>query len=280
MRYLATLVLLTAIGLNFYNGCQRMHAASRTLTSSEFYHRDGTASAGDGTRSVANEFYVEPRYKIAIIDTGYDPSRAVFKLKLCKTGHYDYLTKTSNVNFFHEHGTRVADIIAEKLKDVEYCAIIYQMYTTTEKDGPHAELKDEADAINMATGERVTAINLSFSGPDKAPEEIQALDWATQSGVTIFIAAGNEHKNLNYKCDVYPACHKFNRMIVVGMQDYDEPKKHDKDSNYGRRVDVWAPGYSFDKEDNFEHGTSFAAPRALADYILFLEHKRLAHSNH
>ncbi len=217
-----------------------------------------------------------PHYKIAIIDTGYDPARATVPLKLCKTGHYDYFTKTANLNFRDAHGTRVANLIAEKLKNVNYCAVIYQTATL----GTMSTANDRANALNLAIGEQVVAINMSIqSDPRTSDVEREAFKFVSEARVAIFVAAGNngdgyQGKNLDKNCNIYPVCYGFKDLVVVGAQDPENPKEHALSSNYGKkRVDIWAPGYYEDATDS-AFGTSYAAPRALAEYILFLDSKR------
>lgn len=218
----------------------------------------------------------EPRYKIAVIDSGYDPARAYEPAKLCKTGHYDFFTKTANVAYYHVHGTHVADVLVEKLKDVDYCLIIFQVFTETFSDGPKAGAKDIAQALHDSIGLGVTAINMSFGSFVAVKEEEQALKATATVPIPAFVAAGNDHMDLDKKCGYFPACYSAKNIVIVGAQDIDVPKMHAEYSNYGKRVSVWAPGY-FNKgeESGWKYGTSYAAPRALAEYILFLEHKRL-----
>ncbi len=89
------------------------------------------------------------------------------------------------------------------------------------------------------------------------------------------MAAGNKKLNLvRKKCLQFPECYSFKNLIVVGAQDYNEPKKHAEYSNYGTRVDLWAPGWYLNKDGSMSHGSSYAAPRALSEYILYLERKK------
>ncbi len=217
----------------------------------------------------------EPRYKIAILDTGYDPARATGNPILCKEGHYDFLTNTRNVNFVHPHGTRIASIIAEKLKGVDYCLVIFQIFTGADVTAiPNGAVKQSLDDLG---GLRVSAANMSFGGELESKEEQEGIKNAIKGNAAIFIAAGNLHHDLDKKCDYFPVCYKVPGMVVVGAQDLTNPKKHADISNYGKVVDVWAPGYwkNLDDPADDDFGTSYAAPRALSEYILFLEHKRL-----
>ncbi len=171
----------------------------------------------------------------------------------------------------------VVDVLAEKLKDVDYCLIIFQVFTTTPNHSPDATSEDIASALNDTVGLHVTAINASWDGPVPLPLEKKAFEKVERVKTPVFVAAGNHHVNLDVDCQSYPTCYGIKNVISVGMQDLESPKEHAKISNYGKLVTIWAPGYyRMGDEENWNQGTSFAAPRALADYILFLEHKRLA----
>ncbi len=219
----------------------------------------------------------EPRYKIAVIDTGYDPARAHVPAKLCKIGHYDSLTKTANINYYHPHGTQVVDLIAEKLKDVDYCIVIFQTMTTGNSKKPEATPEDIAKALNDSIGLGITAVNLSLSSETPAAAEEDGIKNVATARIPMFIAAGNKHRNLDYGCVAYPACYRYKNIVIVGAQDENFPNTPSPISNYGKRVTVWAPGYYHmgDESEWQASATSYAAPRALSEYILFLEHKRL-----
>ncbi len=212
------------------------------------------------------------QYRIAIIDSGYDPSRAQVPLKLCKTGHYDYFTETPNLNYIDDHGTQVADLIAEKLKDVDYCAIIIQLFRGVDHRHLHT---DFVDAFKRADAAGAMAINVSLSSNDDVYEgEETVLRTLSKKKIALFIAAGNERKYLDAKCTNYPECYHFRDMIVVGAQDYMNPNQHAGYSNYGPLIDIWAPGYYERADGMVNQGTSYAAPRALAEWILFLSKKK------
>lgn len=220
---------------------------------------------------------LEARYVIAILDTGYNPAEATTKLKLCDKGHYDARTKTNNPNWSSIHGTRVANIIAEKLKDVDYCVQVINYWIPGED---LANVEAVGNALEQVGKEaRVPdAMNISSEGFGSNSKEEAAMRRLAEAGTQFFVAAGNSSKNLDLMCTSYPACYDIDNLTVVGMQDDVDPKVKSKQSNYGKRVDVWAPGYALDKEGNkCAEGTSFAAPRALSEYILFVESKRLEH---
>jgi hypothetical protein len=208
------------------------------------------------------------KYRIGILDTGYDPESATVELKLCETGHYDFLLEQPGISHNHVHGTYIANIIAEKLKDIDYCAVIYQVQDYL--DGYIYSNKTE-DALKRAKSEHLTALNISISGEYRSLGEESALRSITEV-TPVFIAAGNKGLNLDEYCNVFPACYDVKNAIVVGALNYEDPSQHAEISNYGKRVDIWAPAYYKDG-DKISIFTSYAAPRALADYVLYLDNR-------
>lgn len=207
----------------------------------------------------------EPKYKIAILDTGYDAHIARYKLKTCKTGHFDYASKQPFIGHASvDHGTYVAQTIARQLYEVDYCAVIYQI------SGPDGEFAtaNEVDALRRARGVGVVAVNLSFRSNYFDYKEHHALQETSDAGIKIFSAAGNENQDLDRVCNVYPPCYRIKNMIVVGAITADNDAKASY-SNYGQKVNAWYPG-TFTDGLTVVKGTSFAAPYALGQYLLFL----------
>lgn len=199
----------------------------------------------------------QPKYKIAIIDTGYNRYSQGEKLKLCDGGHFDYQYGFPSIGYVNNHGTTIGNIIAESLKDVDYCAIIIQW---GKEDGVYP-YKNYLSALARAKQEGATFINLSLAGVKSDMKEKRLLTSLTDGGAIVFVASGNEHKDLDFECDVFPACYRMHNVKVVGSFDF-------KGANYGSVVDYAESGYA-----GKDYGTSFAVPRALANYILKLESK-------
>ncbi len=219
-------------------------------------------------------------YRIGIIDTGYLPSKATEKTRshLCKDGHYDYLTDTPNLNYTGEHGTRIMNLISAKLapEHVDYCFVVYQV--TTNLNDPGAFPETLAKALLRALAAKLVTVNVSLDSENTIPDERErsAFAAATSNGLMIFLAAGNSGNELGKSgCKWYPACYgPYKNLILVGAQKLGEvPMQPEKAYNWGSRVSVYAPAY-YDDDDIRHTGTSYATPRALAEYILFLESKR------
>ena len=209
--------------------------------------------------------YSNKTIKIAIIDTGYRPPPADStepRLKLCPTGHYDLYTNTPTIGYTINHGSAVAAIIATILKDVDYCAIIYQVLDPGRNKAPTVFT---AMALRMAATQSIVAINVSLVGPDPDLYEQVALIGAIKSGAVVFTASGNDNKNLDNRCESYPSCYNLPYVFPVGASDNNVTRE--QYSNYGSIVKTWYPG-SLEWRGKRHTGTSLAAPRALADWVL------------
>lgn len=203
---------------------------------------------------------LNPKFKIAIIDTGYNTSATNIqktRLKLCKTGHFNFVSGKDEIGTpTLLHGTIVGTVLAEELKDVDYCAVIY----TVQFDNAAESV---ISALYKASSEQVVAVNASWSSYLKSVGEREALRDATRNA-NVFVAAGNDRMNLDYACLAFPSCFDIPKMHVVGALDPTTGRRFG-DSNYGTKVKEWFSG-AFGEH----HGTSFAAPRALASYVRYL----------
>ena len=201
--------------------------------------------------------------KIAVIDTGFDISRAQGQPKLCKSGHYDFAAKKAVVGFSSAHGTIVSSILAEGLEDVNYCIIAYNVQVRGRVDMPSVY-----EALRRARREGVVAVNMSLEGVLHSFSEVRELELTARRGIATFIAAGNDNKNLDETCNSYPACYLVDNTYIVGALTVD-PRGKAQFSNYGSRVTIWKEGF-YEFHGQYTEGTSFAAPRATSDYVLSL----------
>lgn len=209
-----------------------------------------------------------PRYRIAVIDTGFDRRYSEFPVKLCPNGHHDYNLNRDTVGSSAEkHGTYVSTIIGLVLHDVDYCIYVFQVY------GPRDSMATDnvLDALARARKLGVVAVNMSFrSGIYDWREEALLKDLSSR-GIKLFAAAGNEARDLNTECDVYPACYSIENLVVVGALTADADVKASY-SNYGMKVTAWQPG-TYITDSVQARGTSFAAPKALGYYVHWLSQR-------
>ncbi len=151
-------------------------------------------------------------------------------------------------------------------------------------------VSDVVRAIDYAINNGADIINLSFVGFDYSESLEAAINRASQAGIIVVTAAGNESKNgESYNLEetpIYPACYGKNNGLVLGVAATDALDQKADFSSYGFScVDITAPGISFfntiakgsnlDKPDllydGYWSGTSMAAPIISASLALVAE---------
>jgi len=141
---------------------------------------------------------------------------------------------------------------------------------------------DVARAVNYAVDNGADIINLSFVGDGESTTLRQAIGRAYQAGVLVVAAAGNEtEQGINMDNQPkYPVCHDGpnNENWVIGVASVDANDKLASFSNYGRCIDLVAPGtdiystlfkYPLNQQyqlnyGGFWEGTSVSAPQVAA----------------
>jgi len=195
--------------------------------------------------------------KVAVIDTGYSLQLdASLQTKLCSDGHYDFVEGNNQIGADTiAHGTIVSTIIHLTIKD-NYCIVVYKV------SGDRNVMKNIQNALRKAIRDRVDIINISLTGNGYNPIEHKLLRIAVKRKIAIFVAAGNDHRNLSEYCYSYPACYdvKGKYYVVGALNVRGLPTYY---SNFGAKVNVWRPG---DFLSPFITGTSFASPNAAGLY--------------
>lgn len=211
--------------------------------------------------------------RIAIVDTGFIKQLGKPDVKLCKTGHHDFVLKKPGIHETTErHGTFIANIIGAELRGYDYCIVVYRVWND-QFDGEPLYVR-VAKALDHAASNNITAINYSLQGLQHSYTERAAFVKALNKGMKIFVAAGNNYHDLDESCISYPACYADmpEGMIIVGAVTDSDPMAPTSYTNYGKVIDVWKPGSYIDGNIGaFESGTSFAAPRAVSDYVRSLQ---------
>lgn len=129
-----------------------------------------------------------------------------------------------------------------------------------------------AKAVYLAIESGVKVINLSFGGYNSfSLSEYKALKKASDAGIIIVTAAGNDGKELNSELRYFPCNLKIKNLICVGALKNGNVAKY---SNYGSDVSVFANGDS----SSGESGTSFAAPRITRAVALAMQNGNLSAS--
>lgn len=155
-------------------------------------------------------------FKIAVIDSGME-KEYLRDIPLCDFGGYDYIENSAFVNRDEiGHGTNVTLTINAQIKQQksEYCFMLYRVFSKN-------KATNTALAMAQAVIDGADIINMSFTGTEYSKEEEEVVTMALNFKVKFVAAVGNEGKNLDLECSVYPACIKSKLkngwdFIVVG----------------------------------------------------------------
>lgn len=174
-----------------------------------------------------------------------------------------------------DHGTHVAGIVgAIRNNDIGINGVagnVSLMIVRTVPDGDERD-KDVGNAIRYAVENGADIINMSF-GKAYSPRKFyvdEALKFADENNVLVISAAGNSGENidstLNFPNKFYKGGGMMQNYISVGASSWKGDSLIAADfSNYGKRVDLFAPGvdvYSTTPDNTYEafDGTSMASP--------------------
>lgn len=209
--------------------------------------------------------------KIAIVDTGIGYMQESFKAKLCATGHKDFgISKISSKGFgtikppldFHSHGTNIAGIIDENLKNsgVDYCLIIVKFWdaTMTNEQAVNASVQ----ALEYISILKPDIVNYSAGGPHWNSHEYRAIKTYLDNGGTFVAAAGNDGQDLDQFGNSYFPAMYDKRIVVVGNKNRNGT--HAISSNFGSVVKRWEIGTNVVGFGLLATGTSQATAQATA----------------
>lgn len=206
--------------------------------------------------------------KVAVIDTGFGYSGSNANTKhLCKSEHVDLTSKQvyskyDNVGFVpldsHGHGTNIAGIIDNNLKNENYCLVIIKYWASNEYND-----ENSLKAIAYATKIHADIINYSGGGTAKDEKEVKLVKAYLDQGGIFVAAAGNEKMDLTVQ-GYYPAMDDP-RVKVVGAIDTDGDKA--TFSNFGKRVNFWEIGEKVEGNGLVLSGTSQATAVETAKFV-------------
>jgi subtilisin family serine protease len=174
----------------------------------------------------------------------------------------------------HGHGTLVAGVIAAGINDTgivgvapEAKIVVLRSFDVT----GNAEVKDIASAVVYAGLNRVDVLNLSFGTHFDSRLLREAIRFAASMGCVIVASAGNDGEIIPHYPSDYP------EVISVGATT--KNGTIGKSSNYGPRVDIFAPGYeilstSLNNTYKYVNGTSFSSPIVSGVVALMLQKQR------
>ncbi|WP_394793303.1 S8 family peptidase [Armatimonas sp.] len=173
---------------------------------------------------------------VAVIDTGVTKARD-FKQTTFTAG-YNFVSKTTNADDDHGHGTHVAGTIAESTNNNEGVAgiafeatIMPLKVLSAEGSGSSADI---ADAIRFAADKGANIINMSLGSMYPSDVIHEACKYARKKGVTIVCAAGNSFREgVGYPA-AFPEC--------IAVSSVGPSGKLSKFSSWGKQVALAAPG--------------------------------------
>ena len=174
-----------------------------------------------------------------------------------------------------DHGTHVAGIVAAvRDNNIGMNGVATNtslMILRAVPDGDERD-KDIANAIRYAVENGADIINMSF-GKSYSPYKFyvdEAFKFADSSGVLVISAAGNSAENIDstisYPTKFYDDGGMAQSFLTVGASSWEKDSLTAASfSNYGQKVDIFAPGvdiYSTTPDNTYEpfDGTSMAAP--------------------
>lgn len=189
--------------------------------------------------------------KIAIVDTGVNFDRTQDVI-FCKGESRDF-TKTG-LNDTRGHGTLVTNLIADQLKELDYCIVMIKWF-----DNMYATDEAYINSLKYAISLKPDIINLSLGGIERSEysyeDEKLQINTLVKSNVIVIAAAGNDGKDLDKDCNYYPAC--INKKIVI-VGNLDQDGKRYYNSNYGKIVKMWEIGTNIKSHGMVNTGTSMS----------------------
>lgn len=199
------------------------------------------------------------QYRVVIIDSGFQKS-ASSRVKLCVDGHFDFIEEKAGIFPTSEsHGTDVAESFTDSLDPkVNACVIVVRAVRLTKnRKSKYIEAWRYVDSLK-----NIDAVNASIFNHFGGFEFRNVVTRVT-ARVPVFTCAGNDSINLNEICNYFPACFRLPNLFVIGAGTPAKMPPVESYSNYGLPVSAYYPGIA----PSGAQGTSFASPRAMADYL-------------
>ncbi|MFI0484047.1 S8 family serine peptidase [Actinomadura sp. 9N215] len=209
---------------------------------------------------------------VYVVDTGIRLSHRTFEGR-ASYGH-DFVDEDAEAQDCNGHGTHVAGTVGGKeygvAKGVKLVAVRVLDCTGNAPDRDTVEGLDWV--LKNAKGPSVGNMSLASGGDDAEPQAIRdATKAAVAAGVQFGVAAGNESSDA---CGSTPA----DVPDVVTVASSTSGDSRSSFSNYGRCVDVFAPGsgivsasHSSDTGRATMSGTSMASPHVAGALAIYLE---------
>ncbi|MFK8793872.1 cell wall-binding repeat-containing protein [Planococcus plakortidis] len=194
---------------------------------------------------------------VAVIDDGFDLLHPDLKGRIVSP--FNVITGSGNVSV-EFHGTHVAGLIAGNMDDELFgvgVAPSTSIMPIDVFDGEDGFISDVAAGVYHAVDKGADIINMSLVAYADTNVLREAVEYAHSRNVLVIAAAGNDGISSPY----YPAAYKE----VVSVASTDAADKRSAFSNYGKTIDIAAPGSGVfsifpDKSFGGMDGTSMSTP--------------------
>ena len=200
---------------------------------------------------------------VAVIDTGVDLDHREFAGRIVQG--YDFVDNDIFADDGNGHGTHVAGTIAGAYDDFGVTGVAFNSQIMPVRvlgsDGS-GYTSDVISGIRFAADNNADVINLSLGGGGYSQSMADAIEYATNRGSVVVMAAGNS----GAISPEYPAAHAINYGLAVGAVDQYENLASFSNLAGSTAIDyVTAPGvdvYSSIPGDRYAYysGTSMATP--------------------
>ena len=229
-------------------------------------------SGADVFRRTFSDASQLPQITVAVVDTGVDLTHPFLQGRIADGG-WDFVNDDDDPQDDHFHGTHCAGIVRDATPDNVKILPIKSLNA----QGTGSGLIFCAGIV-YACESGADIVSMSFGGTSpRCNDDLydvmmliyqEGVDSATEHGVTLFAAAGNNSADAS--C-TFPAAIRE----VISVASVDEFGQHSSFSNYGDAIDIAAPGenvLSSVPGGGFESysGTSMACPLAAACGALLL----------
>ena len=200
---------------------------------------------------------------VAVIDSGVDAKHSYLK-DIVLTG-WDFVDSDDDASDENGHGTHVSGTIIDCVGDSPVSILPIRVL---DADG-NGYNSDIICGIEYACDHGTDVINMSLGGSRGSSEVMEeAIAEAVSMGVIVVVAAGNESTDTEL---VSPAYISIPGNVVVSAGDNSHSKA--SFSNYGKSVDIMAPGVAIKScvpGNNYDtwNGTSMATPHVAAAAML------------
>jgi len=164
-------------------------------------------------------------------------------------------TDTNCAKDTHSHGTHCAGTIGSKTWGVAKKTKLYALKVLS----PGGYMNDIIASVDwvVTSGQKPAIWSASLGGPGARPSYEQAFKKAALKNVVISVAGGNSNSDA---CKFSPAFAPT--AITAGSTTSADKRSHF--SNYGKCIDIWAPGSSITSTKNANTGTKTMSGTSMA----------------